>query len=152
VNANHAFNRVRSFSISTGMNWTANTTAGSAIPASADSFVKLSSINNPGSSQASVFIDEADNSICNNVLCVDLSGNPQFRHLPASRHSQGGTLSFADGHAEYHKWRGTVLIAANAIADPAAGLIGPTDGTPTTANDPDLLYLQSTVPPWTIIQ
>jgi prepilin-type processing-associated H-X9-DG protein len=101
-----------------------------------------------------VFIDEADNSICNNVMCIDLSGNPQFRHVPTSRHSQGGTLSFADGHAEYHKWKGTALIAANAYADLAAGLIGPSDGwtTGVTATDPDLLYLQSTVPAWTMPQ
>jgi prepilin-type processing-associated H-X9-DG protein len=154
VNANHNFTRVRSYSMSTGMNWTANTTPGSAIPALADSFVKLTSVNNPGPSQASVFFDEADNSICNNVMCIDLSGNPQFRHVPTSRHSLGGTLSFADGHAEYHKWRGTALIAANLVPDTAAGLIGPSDGytTGVTANDPDLIYLQSTVPPWTQMQ
>ena len=25
--------------------------------------------------------------------------------LPADRHNQGGCLSFADGHAEHHRWR-----------------------------------------------
>lgn len=154
VNADHAFNRVRCYSMSTGMNWTANTTPGTAIPASADSFVKMTAINTPGPSQASVFFDEADNSICNNVMCIDESGNPQFRHVPASRHSQGGTLSYADGHSEYHKWKGAALIAANAVPDPAAGLIGTSDGytTGVTANDPDLLFLQSTVPVWTQVQ
>ena len=151
VNAYPTFNRTRSYSISTGMNWTSVSTGANAIPAGADSFVKLSSVNNPNSSLASVFIDEADNSICNNVLAID-QDIAQFRHLPADRHNLGGTLSFADGHAEFHKWLGPVLMVANTKPDPGNPNPPPGTGVATTDTDPDLVYLRSTVPAWGMAQ
>jgi prepilin-type N-terminal cleavage/methylation domain-containing protein/prepilin-type processing-associated H-X9-DG protein len=162
VNAFPSFNRTRSYSISTGMNWTSITTGANAIPAGADSFTKLSSINNPNASLASVFIDEADNSICNNVLAINEPvGTPgnitslpnyQYRHLPASRHLNGGTLSFADGHAEFHKWVGPYLIANNAISDNGNPSVPPGVDSQSSSTDPDILYLQSTARLWTMNQ
>jgi len=153
VNANHAFNRVRSYSISTGMNWTLMNN----VAASADSFVKYTAIFNPGTSLASVFVDEADNSIDDNVMTID-EDTPNFRHLPAARHNLGGTLSFADGHAEFHKWLGPVLIAANGAPDTSTAGQAPENGVTSyngvqvTAADPDYAYLISTAPAWTVQQ
>jgi len=153
VNANHAFNRVRSYSISTGMNWSSND---SVAPAS-DSFIKYSGINNPGPSSASVFVDEADNSIDDNVMAID-ELHVSFRHLPAARHNLGGTLSFADGHAEFHRWLGPVLIAANSAPDPGKSAQAPENGVTSyngvtvTASDPDYVYLISTAPAWQVDQ
>ena len=54
-----------------------------------------------------VFIDEHEDSI------LDAAFHHQGPHgrekagwneLPASRHGRSGTLSFADGHVESHKW------------------------------------------------
>ncbi|HEV2319768.1 MAG TPA: prepilin-type N-terminal cleavage/methylation domain-containing protein [Verrucomicrobiae bacterium] len=46
-------------------------------------------------------------------------------NLPAWRHANGDTLSFADGHEEYWKWRGSLAVAVQAeygqaVTDPAS--------------------------------
>lgn len=160
-NSNPAFPRNRSYSMSTGMNWT-SVPNNPAYPASADSFIKMTAIINPRSPQASVFFDEADNSICNNVMAINQAVGTQqyivappdyvYRHLPADRHNLGGTLSFADGHAEFHKWTGPFLIADNQISDAGNPSIPPGVNGPSSSTDPDILYLESTVPLWVVQQ
>jgi prepilin-type processing-associated H-X9-DG protein len=111
-----------------------------------NTFLKTTEINNPGPSQASVFLDEAENSIDNNALGIypppannPAGGQASYWNLPASRHNNGGMLSFADGHAEYWKWKGSWIVADNKLA---AGYGGPSD-----PKDPDLIRLKQTVPP-----
>ena len=61
-------NRFRSYSITTGMNWA---DAGNYNdPYAKASFKKVSSINMPGPSTAAVFVEEAANSIDNNVIGI----------------------------------------------------------------------------------
>jgi prepilin-type processing-associated H-X9-DG protein len=146
----------RSYSMSTGMNW-ANISAGAvdADPVSG-SFVKLSAIATPGSVLAAVFVEEAANSIDNNALGIYspqyISGKT-FWNLPSSRHSGGANIAFADGHTEFHKWKGPNVQKGNLIADPvpSSSLQGPGWGAPAPdvngSTDPDLLYLSTTVPP-----
>jgi len=126
--------------------------------------VRMGGIILPTPSKASVFLDEAANSIDNNVLGIDppvldpshttLDPSPSgagFWNLPASRHNNGCTLSFADGHAEHWKWLGSAILSCNAIYD--------SEGPGTTSfpaqssiyfqcswNDPDLDRLELTVP------
>ncbi|HVU27234.1 MAG TPA: prepilin-type N-terminal cleavage/methylation domain-containing protein [Verrucomicrobiae bacterium] len=45
----------------------------------------------------------------------------QWLNVPAWRHQNGDTLTFADGHVEYWKWRGT-LPMANSDPPDSAGL------------------------------
>lgn len=73
-------------------------------------FRKLSDIQPMGHSKAYVFIDEHPDSINFGdfavTMCDDL---PPARYYiidyPASTHNGAGGLSFADGHAEIHKWK-----------------------------------------------
>ncbi|HWX20036.1 MAG TPA: prepilin-type N-terminal cleavage/methylation domain-containing protein [Candidatus Binatia bacterium] len=72
---------------------------------------KLSDVRNPGPSAASFFFDEqADSqplltSIDDGYYAVESAGKgPGWRNIPASRHGNGGQLSFADGHAQRMKW------------------------------------------------
>jgi len=72
---------------------------------------KFSMVRNPGASQASLLIDEqADpapslSSIDDGYYAVEYaSKGPTWRNIPASRHGNGGQLSFADGHAQRLKW------------------------------------------------
>lgn len=132
--------RTRSISMSTGMNWV---DGGGVV---SNTFLKTTEINNPGPSQASVFLDEAENSIDNNALGIypppannPAGGQASYWNLPASRHNNGGMLSFADGHAEYWKWKGSWIVADNKLT---AGYGGPSD-----PKDPDLIRLKQTVPP-----
>jgi prepilin-type N-terminal cleavage/methylation domain-containing protein/prepilin-type processing-associated H-X9-DG protein len=138
--------RDRSYSISTGMNWTndnANTT-----PANG-SFAKSSAIMNPGPSQASVFIDVSANSIDNNEFpCYNAgSGTYEYYKLPTSRHNNGGLFSFADGHSEYWHWQAPYVNNGNQITDTTeSGGEGSGFGAPSVAGDPDLARLQATFP------
>jgi prepilin-type N-terminal cleavage/methylation domain-containing protein/prepilin-type processing-associated H-X9-DG protein len=68
-------------------------------------FLKLAGILNPGTSQASVFVDESVTTIDDDYFAIDstTSGGlfPNgFQNSPTVRHNGGGTFSFADGHVE----------------------------------------------------
>jgi prepilin-type N-terminal cleavage/methylation domain-containing protein/prepilin-type processing-associated H-X9-DG protein len=155
---NSTYVRYRSYSMSIGMNWLDESTA---VDSTNGTFVKTTGISLPNVTQASVFIDEAANSIDNNVLGINPPQNVNgvlipgtatgFWNLPASRHNNGCNLSFADGHAEHWKWQGSAIILANAIPDPedSGSISGPAEGNtsaPCPANDPDLDRIELTVP------
>jgi len=73
---------------------------------------KLAQINHPGASEAGVFIDEHEKSIqqagfwMNNTNYWTPFGPLwQWLSFPATRHNNGATISFADGHATKWQWR-----------------------------------------------
>lgn len=72
-------------------------------------FRKISDINVMGHTKAYVFIDEHPDSINYGDFAVTMcDGLPPTRYymidVPASYHNGAAGLSFADGHAEVHKW------------------------------------------------
>jgi prepilin-type N-terminal cleavage/methylation domain-containing protein/prepilin-type processing-associated H-X9-DG protein len=72
-------------------------------------FRKLSDIGPMGHSQAFVFIDEHPDGINFGDLAVAMNDGIAQSSIyiidyPASTHNGAGGLSFADGHAEVHKW------------------------------------------------
>ncbi len=50
--------------------------------------------------------DENEDCINNCGLSTNPAGDCKWEDWPASRHNLGCTMSFADGHVEYWKWRG----------------------------------------------
>ena len=69
-------------------------------------FRKQSDIYAPAPVNAWVFIDEHPDSINDGLFRVIMqSGVYQWADWPASNHGGSGALSFADGHAEVHKWK-----------------------------------------------
>ena len=148
VNGNPGLLRCRSVSISTGMNWRDGSTA---TPTNG-SFIKLTQVLSPTPSLASVFLDEAANSIDNNALGINsgtaadpLGGAIGYWNLPASRHNNGCVLSFADGHGEHWKWVDRWILQDNALPDstsiPSPGVQSASDPA-----DRDLKRLKRTVP------
>lgn len=105
-------------------------------------------LTDPMPANASVFLDEDAYSIQNGAIGIE-PRDPYHWNLPASRHANGGTLTFADGHAEIWKWRD------NYISEGSRELkrrydIDPNNSDVTirsTAKDRDLQRLQRTVPP-----
>lgn len=68
---------------------------------------KMGDLNHPGPSASWVFIDEHPDSIDDNILYLDptlTNGTGEFTELPSSLHKGACGMSFADGHAEIHKW------------------------------------------------
>lgn len=100
--------RVRSLSMSQAMNsrndWLSHITQKKYTV-----FQKLSDIIPMGPSKAFVFIDEHPDSINFGDLAVAMNDGVAPSKIfiidyPASTHNGAGGLSFADGHAEIHKW------------------------------------------------
>lgn len=60
----------------------------------------------PRPSEIFVFLEEHPDSIDDGYfLNTDSDSAPKWTDLPASYHDGGANFSFADGHAEYHRWR-----------------------------------------------
>ncbi|MBX3747155.1 MAG: prepilin-type N-terminal cleavage/methylation domain-containing protein [Verrucomicrobiae bacterium] len=66
---------------------------------------RLIDIRHPGASQALVFLTEHESSIDDGHFGLTVDGPVWRNNWPATYHDQGATLSFADGHVEYWKWR-----------------------------------------------
>jgi prepilin-type N-terminal cleavage/methylation domain-containing protein/prepilin-type processing-associated H-X9-DG protein len=84
-------------------------------------------------SLASVLWDENEDSIDNGGFGVLPAGMWSWWNGPASRHSKGCTMTFADGHAEYWKWKDPWVLKFTGY------------GAPTSARDRDLVRVQFTV-------
>jgi len=68
------------------------------------SFHKLANITRISPSMAFVFIDERDDSIDDGEFLFYQTMN-EIPNFPAAYHAGSGCLSFADGHAELHRYR-----------------------------------------------
>lgn len=106
---------------------------------------RISQMHNPGPAQCFVFLDEREDSIDTSFFLVYPGGlNPPpgpaepansadygMTDYPGSYHNGAGNLSFADGHAESHKWadartcppllRDTMLLKSFLDAVPSPG-------------------------------
>ncbi|MGA2247876.1 MAG: prepilin-type N-terminal cleavage/methylation domain-containing protein [Verrucomicrobiota bacterium] len=84
----------------------------------------------PAASQTLVFLDESSATINDGYFAMEVLGDA-WNDIPASWHSRGDNLSFADGHVEHWRWMDPRTLTAVFGA--------------TTPNDPDLLRLQAAV-------
>src|SRR5262249_8703716 len=75
-------------------------------------FGKAGSFRSTSPAQVFLMSDEAIYSINDAGLatCADLN-NPRYVDYPSSAHNGGCGISFCDGHAELHKWKGGAILA-----------------------------------------
>jgi len=148
INASQ-FPRVRSYSMSTAMNWInissdadcAQPDGYNPTPTRPRSPFMTSQLTDPGPARSSVFVDEHQDSIDNGAIGIyaresEVTPVLGWWNVPATRHSRGSTLSFADGHVEIWRWNGPYIFK------PVAQI--KFQNTP--ADDKDALKLQQTVP------
>jgi prepilin-type N-terminal cleavage/methylation domain-containing protein/prepilin-type processing-associated H-X9-DG protein len=102
-----------------------------------NTITRFSQILDPPPARFLVFVDENEDSIDEGSFGVFASGQWAWFNYPGSRHNLGCNLTFADGHAEYWKWRGTAVLKFKGY------------GFPAQSDDPDLARLQAVVPPGT---
>ncbi len=151
--------RTRSYSMSTGLNYEEGSPN---YEADNGTYLRITDMLLPRPVSTAVFLDEAENCIDNNAIgifsglwnathtAIDYTqGDVGFWNLPSDRHSYGCVLTFADGHIEHWKWRGTAIGVDNALPDNPTGDQGTGVYTPCPANDPDLLRLKALVPVYT---
>jgi prepilin-type N-terminal cleavage/methylation domain-containing protein/prepilin-type processing-associated H-X9-DG protein len=103
IHGGKIYPRVRSVSLNAMMNKRADYPFNDGFK----TFRKLSDIVDPPPSSAFCFIDEREDSIDDGAFGVDLTRpDPEIIivNFPASYHNKAGGVSFADGHAEIHKW------------------------------------------------
>lgn len=75
---------------------------------SPNAFVKYADFSRTSPAQIWVFVDEHELTIKNGMFEIRWSIGPRWEwsgHWPARRHGGRGSLSFADGHVELHRWR-----------------------------------------------
>jgi prepilin-type N-terminal cleavage/methylation domain-containing protein/prepilin-type processing-associated H-X9-DG protein len=73
------------------------------------SFRKYTLIRNPSPALLLTFLDTHEDAIFDSLFGIPTPqywpGINKWWDIPANRHGQGGNMIFADGHAEYWKWR-----------------------------------------------
>jgi prepilin-type N-terminal cleavage/methylation domain-containing protein len=104
---------------------------------------KTSDFHTPGPSDCWVFSDEHPDSVDDQLLYTASYPVMKLTELPGSQHEGACGLSFADGHSEIHKWRGTaanvpVIYSNNTGASVANG---GRQQVPCPIDDPDMLWL-----------
>ena len=114
---------------------------------------KTSQILHPGPTRALVFIDEHEKSIQQSTFCVNapgftLFGTPQWDWIsfPATRHNNGCTLTFADGHAETWHWKEPQTMGISRKSPPPWNWIAWPANPSAGDNDRDLGRLFQVVP------
>lgn len=81
-------------------------------------YLKQSNVRMP--SKTWVTLDEQADSINDGFFIVSYPGATQWGDVPASYHNGACGFSFADGHAEIHKWKsGTSYYAVKFVSPPA---------------------------------
>jgi prepilin-type N-terminal cleavage/methylation domain-containing protein/prepilin-type processing-associated H-X9-DG protein len=107
-------------------------------------YKKSDDIVNPSPSQLWVFIDEHPDSIDDGRFQVDCERQgaaAQLISFPANFHGSASSISFADGHSEFHKWRDERTTYHNRYCGCLASYAH--QGHYTAApNSPDIAWLQ----------
>jgi prepilin-type N-terminal cleavage/methylation domain-containing protein/prepilin-type processing-associated H-X9-DG protein len=105
---------------------------------------RLSDITAPSPSDLFMFIDENEYSIAYMCFLVDMDVKPTaWNSWPGTRHNFAGTMAFADGHGEIHKWTdgrtGKVRLYKDVDTRLRSSVSLVPEGNP---NNPDVLWLQ----------
>jgi len=73
-------------------------------------FRKTTDLARLSGSDAMVFIEERDDSIDDGYFALGMA-TPQLANFPAGFHNGSGAVTFADGHAQIHRWRSAEVLA-----------------------------------------
>jgi prepilin-type processing-associated H-X9-DG protein len=105
---------------------------------------KSSDFHFPGPSDCWVFTDEHPDSIDDTILYTASYAVTSFTELPGNQHGGGCGLTFADGHAEIHVWKGPVMNAHRTVIYQTT--VGLTQQVPCAVTDVDMVWLASHTP------
>ncbi len=104
-----------------------------------ESFRRTSDFTRLGASDALVFIDERDDSVDDGFFGFEMLAN-QIRNVPSNYHAGSGTVTFADGHSEIHRWRSPEM---QALPQPTGLETTSYNALPVSAGNVDLAWLRS---------
>ena len=96
--------KIRSYALNAFMNWEFPASGGEfSLSTTHVNFHKVGEIARANPSQMLAFVDVAPNWVCHSAFGIAMVG--MYYAFPSTEHDQGGGLSFADGHVEWHHWR-----------------------------------------------
>ena len=101
-------------------------------------FQKKSGVQGLGPSDALVFADERDDSIDDGEFAIDMVTH-QIVNVPAGYHGGSGGVTFADGHAEIHRWRTPEVLRSQQSGTQTRKW----EFMPVSANNVDLVWLRT---------
>jgi prepilin-type N-terminal cleavage/methylation domain-containing protein/prepilin-type processing-associated H-X9-DG protein len=112
---------------------------------------KTTDFHSPGPSAVWVFTDEHPDSLDDALLYDANYAVTSFTELPGNQHGGACGMSFADGHAQIHRWQGPVAnVPVNywngARSCPQGALPNGRQRVPCSISDPDMLYLAAHTP------
>lgn len=103
--AGQQYDKLRSYAMNSYISWGYPTGPGkNNNDSNYISFYKMSDFAPANPTLIFTIADTAPGFVCHSGFVVVVESS-YYYHMPAAHHDEGGTLSFADGHAEYHKWR-----------------------------------------------
>ena len=91
----------------TCLKWTEGTSIGKRVGSTVLYLTRLTDIVSPGAGQRAVFIDTGQ--VPDSPFYVEYR-TPKWVHPPPIHHRDGTTLSMADGHVEYWRWKGRETV------------------------------------------
>jgi prepilin-type N-terminal cleavage/methylation domain-containing protein/prepilin-type processing-associated H-X9-DG protein len=101
------------------------------------SFHKTTSLTKLPAADAFVFVDERDDAVDDGFFALNMEEN-FMRNFPSDFHGGVGSITYADGHAELHRWRSDELHSPQ-----QSGLATESYNTQMVADsNPDLLWLR----------
>jgi prepilin-type N-terminal cleavage/methylation domain-containing protein/prepilin-type processing-associated H-X9-DG protein len=89
-------------------------------------FEKTTDVNRPTPANLWVFVDEHPDSI-NDGSFFNAQNNAEWIDIPSNLHNKACGFSFADGHAEIHKWRASMANIGLTFRDIARMSVDPRD-------------------------
>jgi prepilin-type N-terminal cleavage/methylation domain-containing protein/prepilin-type processing-associated H-X9-DG protein len=112
---------------------------------------KSSDFHSPGPADVWVFADEHPDSLDDNIFYTSDAPFDKLIEIPGVQHGGACGISFADGHAEIHKWRGAIANTSvnywNGSSSPPLGALpNGRQQIPCSLSDPDMLYLSAHTP------
>jgi len=90
-----------------------------------------------GPSDAMVFVDERDDSIDDGEFKINMPSTYSIANVPASYHNNAGGVTFADGHAELHRWQTPEVLLRQTFGQSSAKV----QNIPVAANNQDYVWL-----------
>lgn len=96
--------RIRTYALNAAFNWELPA-ADNPNSRSFHAFKKTADVAALGPSQIFTFIDTAPVNVCYSAFVVYQGSTGLYWHRPSVEHESFGTVAFADGHVEAHRWR-----------------------------------------------
>ncbi len=96
--------RIRNYALNCYFNWESPASDSPVSPAFY-SFTKMADLATVDTAQTYTFVDTAPLNICFSAFVIYEGSTTYFWHRPTIEHENSGTLAFADGHTEAHRWR-----------------------------------------------